>query len=293
MLDEYGTTISALRVSAVEYTMSVIENAMRPPDARLDLVVGRVQAVKPTASGHLAVTIATPRDAQSPADTRVIEADLVVSNFAREPDYSRVRQPLWRNLLAKGLAVPHERTGRGVEVDEHGTLLGTGGEPIGPVLAVGVLREGDEIVRNGRTGAFAFNLATIKNQSIAVAARAIEFLDPQEPMGLADTGHSETDAANLGTFGQADQTGFEEAVVLEVKRMATRARSERELIGARLDVHIRSLGGAHAAADPSRRERLVRAAVNRAAVERLTDVSVTPRQLRRQLGLTGIEHPEG
>jgi hypothetical protein len=293
MLDEYGTTISALRVSAVEYTMSVIENAMRPPDARLALVVGRVQAVKPTASGQLAVTVATPRDAQNPADTRVIEADLVVSNFAREPDYSRVRQSLWRNLLAKGLAVPHERTGRGVEVDEHGTLLGPEGAPIGPVFAVGVLREGDEIVRNGRTGAFAFNLATIKNQSIAVAARAIELLDPQEPTGLADAGHSEADAANLGTFGQADQTGFQEAVVLEVKRMATRARSERELIGARLDVHIRSLGGAHAAADPSRRERLVRAAVNRAAVERLTDVSVTPRQLRRHLGLTGIEHPEG
>ena len=295
MLDEYGTTISALRVSAVEYTMSVIENAMRPPDARLALVVGRVQAIKPTASGQLAVTVATPRQAQNPADTRVIEADLVVSNFAREPDYSRVRQPLWRNLLAKGLAVPHERTGRGVEVDEHGTLLGTGGGPIGPVFAVGVLREGDEIVRNGRTGAFAFNLATIKNQSIAVAARAIELLDPPESAELLDAGHSETvaEAANLGTFGQADQTGFEEAVVLEVKRMATRARSDRELIGARLDVHIRSLGGAHAAADPSRRERLVRAAVNRAAVERLTDVSVTPRQLRRQLGLTGIEHPEG
>ena len=186
MLDEYGTTISALRVSAVEYTMSVIENAMRPPDARLALVVGRVQAVKPTASGQLAVTVATPRDAQNSADTRVIEADLVVSNFAREPDYRRVRQPLWRNLLAKGLAVPHERTGRGVEVDEHGTLLGNEGEPIGPVFAVGVLREGDEIVRNGRTGAFAFNLATIKNQSIAVAARAIELLDPQEPAGLAD-----------------------------------------------------------------------------------------------------------
>jgi hypothetical protein len=201
---------------------------------------------------------------------------------------------LWRNLLAKGLAVPHERTGRGVEVDEHGTLLGREGEPIGPVFAVGVLREGDEIVRNGRTGAFAFNLATIKNQSIAVAARAIELLEPLEPTEIADALSPEAAGANLGTFGQADQTGFEEAVVLEVKRMATRARSERELLDARLGVHIRSLGGSKAAAtDPSRRERLVRAAVNRAAVERLTDVSVTPRQLRRQLGLTGIEHPEG
>lgn len=295
LLDEFGTAISALRVSAVDYTMSVIHRAMQPSDGRLQLLVGRVQAITPTESGKLAVTVASPRGSQNAAtardsqntqithESRVIEADLVVSNFAREPDYGRVRQPLWRNLAAKGLAVPHERTGRGVEVDEHGRLLERGGEPIGPVFAVGVLREGDEIVRNGRTGAFAFNLATIKNQSIAVAAHALALL--------------EEDESDLGTFGQTRPAGFEEAVVLEVKRMATRERGERELLDARLKAHIRSLSGSKAAAvdasRASRQERLVRAAVNRAAVERLTDVSVTPRQLRRQLGLTGIEHPEG
>ncbi|MEY9886584.1 putative NAD(P)/FAD-binding protein YdhS [Catenulispora sp. MAP5-51] len=277
MLDEYGTAVSALRVCAVKYTMSVIEHAMRPPDGRLRLVVGRVKTITPTASGRLAATVTSARSQTS----HIIEADLVVSNFAREPDYDRVRQPLWRNLLAKGLAVPHRRTGRGVEVDRHGTLLGGDGEPIGPVLTVGVPREGDEIVRNGRTGAFAFNLAAIKNQSIAVAAHALALLDFDNP-------------AESGNIRQAERPGFEEAVVLEVNRLATRARGERELLDARLDASIRSLGGPHAAAaDASRHERLVRAAVNRAAVERLTDVSVTPRQLRRRLGLAGIEHPEG
>ncbi|MFL6112457.1 MAG: FAD/NAD(P)-binding protein [Catenulispora sp.] len=285
LLDEFGTLISAMRVSAVEYTMSVIEHAMRPADGRVRLVVGRVEAVAPTASKQLAVTVASPRDPQ------VIEADLVVSNFAREPDYGRVRQPLWRNLVAKGLAVPHGRTGRGVEVDERGMLLGREGEPIGPVFAVGVLREGDEIVRNGRTGAFAFNLATIKNQSITVAAHALELLELGESEGAWRAEAAEPD---LSTLGQAEGTGFEEAVVLEVRRLVTRERSERELLDARLAVLIRSLGGPYTAAvAASRRERLVRAAVNRAAVERLTDVSVTPRELRRQLGLTGTEHPEG
>jgi uncharacterized NAD(P)/FAD-binding protein YdhS len=294
LLDEFGTAISALRVSAVEYTMSVIESAMRPADGRLRLVVGRIQAIAPKGPGQLAVTVTSPRDSQ------VIEADLVVSNFAREPDYDRVRQPLWRSLLAKGLAVPHARTGRGVEVDEHGLVRGRGGEPAGPIFAVGVLREGDEIVRNGRIGAFAFNLATIKNQSIAVAAHALELL---ELGGLGAERHGEADEegkagevaeANLGTIEQADRTGFEEAVVLEVRRLATPARSERELLDARLDALIPSLRGQHAAVvDASRRERLARAAVNRAAVERLTDVSVTPRQLRRQLGLTATDLRRG
>jgi len=47
LLDEFGTAISALRVSAVEYTMSVIQRAMRPSDGRLRLVVGRVEAIAP------------------------------------------------------------------------------------------------------------------------------------------------------------------------------------------------------------------------------------------------------
>ncbi|MEZ0111131.1 putative NAD(P)/FAD-binding protein YdhS [Catenulispora sp. EB89] len=308
LLDEFGTAISALRVCAVEYTMSVIDHAMLPSDGRVRLVVGRVGTITPGESGRLAVGIASPES----QDPQIIEADLVVSNFAREPDYGRVTQPLWRNLQAKGLAVPHRRTGRGVEVDAHGRLLGRDGEPIGPVFAAGVPREGDEIVRNGRTGAFAFNLATIKNQSITVAAHALELLelgklgefddgrragtDESADVSAGESVGESADPEEFGNIGQAVRTVFDEAVVLEVRRLATRARAEREQLAARLDARIRSLGGpraAAAAADASRRERLVRAAVNRAAVERLTDVSVTPRQLRRRLGLAGIEHPEG
>ena len=280
LLDEFATEISALRVCAVEYTMSVIESAMVPSDGRVRLVVGRVETIAATESGKLSVSVSS----QQSEEPQVIEADLVVSNFAREPDYDRVTQPLWRNLLAKGLAVPHRRTGRGVEVDARGILLGRDGAPIGPVFVAGVPREGDEIVRNGRTGAFAFNLATIKNQSITVAAYALELLETTNMMPDVD----------FGNIGQAGHAEFDEAVVLEVRRLATRVRDERQLLEARLNACIRSLGGAYAtAADASHRERLVRAAVNRAAVERLTDVSVTPRQLRRQLGLAGIEHPEG
>lgn len=281
LLDEFGTAIAAFRVGAVEYTMAIIERAMRPPGGSVKLVVGNVEGITPTQSGRLVVSVAAPEEKHA------IEADLVVSNFGRESDYSRVDQMLWRNLLRRGIAVPHGRTRRGLEVDEQGALLSSSGEPAGPISAVGVLREGDEIVRNGRTGAFAFNLAAIKNQSIAVAARAIGRLEPGEDGSDQNMAQYHGHASNAE---EVARVAFEEAVVLEVRRLATRARSERQLLDSRLNVCIRSLGRLLTLPmDTSRRDRLMRAVVNRAAVERLTDVSVTPRQLHQQLGIANAE----
>ncbi|MFF3074097.1 FAD/NAD(P)-binding protein [Kitasatospora sp. NPDC057936] len=288
LLDEFGTSMAALRVGAVEYTMAIIERAIHPADGSAKLVVGKVEGITPTASGRLVVSVAAPEEEHA------IEADLVVSNFGRESDYSRVGRPLWRNLLRRGIAVPHERTGRGLEVDEHGTLLSPGGEPAGPVSAVGAPREGDEIVRNGRTGAFTFNLAAIKNQSIAVAARVIEQLElelePHEDGLARDMAQCHGHVSNSE---EAVPVGFDEAVALEVRRLATRNRSEREVLGFRLDACIRSMGGLPPLPmAASGRDRLMGAVVNRAAVQRLTDVTVTPRQLRRQLGITDTEDLE-
>ncbi|WP_431682760.1 FAD/NAD(P)-binding protein [Kitasatospora sp. KL5] len=293
LLDEFGTAIAALRVGAVQYTIEVIEQAMDPGPVRL--LVGAVQAITPTECGRLEVTVAT-------ADEKLaVQADLVVSNFGRETDYRRVREPLWRNLLRRGLATSHERTGRGLDVDHRGVLLTSSGVPSGPLTAVGPLREGDEIVRNGRTGAFAFNLAAIKNHSIAVAAHVIEQLELLEPACDPDpdpgsaSAPGRSSASNPrpardmagsrtsdGTFEEATDSAFEHAVKLEVRRMATGARAQRERLDARLDALI---GSPTASDDPGRRRRL-QAAVTRSAVRKLTDVSVTPRQLRRHLGIT-------
>ncbi|MCX5214151.1 FAD/NAD(P)-binding protein [Kitasatospora sp. NBC_00240] len=284
LLDEFGTAIAALRVGAVEYTMAVIERAMHPADGSVDLVVGNVERITPTESGRLVVSVAAPDEKHA------VEADLVVSNFGRESDYSRVGQRLWRNLLRRGIAVPHGRTGRGLEVDEQGVLLSAAGKPAGPISAVGVLREGDEIVRNGRTGAFTFNLAAIKNQSIAVAARAIEQLELRE--GGLDRRLAQF-RGHVSNMEEAARRGFEEAVGLEVRRLAARNRSEREVFDSRLGERIRFVGELSSLSmDTPLRDRLMRVLVNRAAVERLTDVSVTPRQLRRQLGIASAEDLE-
>ncbi|MGW3161174.1 FAD/NAD(P)-binding protein, partial [Streptomyces sp. NPDC001089] len=287
LLDEFATSLAALRVGAVEYTMEIIERAMRPQDGRVELVVGRVQEITPAESGRLTVSVAAQHERHS------VEADLVVSNFGREFDYTKVEQPLWRNLLRKGIAVPHERTGRGVEVDECGTLLSSDGTPVGPISTVGVPREGDEIVRHGRTGAFAFNLAAIKNHSVAVAAHVVERLELRQD-GFDDLAarHSHY-RSYVSNPEEAVREALEESVGLEVRRLATRERRSREALEARLNARIRSLGSLPVLpTGVPRDERLMRAIVNRVAVERLNDVSVTPRQLRRQLGLENAEHPE-
>jgi uncharacterized NAD(P)/FAD-binding protein YdhS len=284
LLTEYSTLIAALRVSAVVYSMSVIERALRAEDGPAELVVGKVERITPADSGRLLVSVGAP------GPQRIIEADLVVSNFGREADYARVGHPLWTGLVRIGLAVPHRRTGRGIEVDEHGTLLGADAGPIRPVSAVGVLREGDEIVRNGRSGAFAFNLAAIKNQSITAAAFALERLELLEDEAAEGPAGCPGDIGNLEQAGRAE---FEEAVVLEVRRMTTRMRAEREKLGSLLDEHVGSMAASRTrTARVARPDRLVRAAVTRAAVVRLTDVSVTPRQLRRRLGLVSADDPE-
>lgn len=288
LLDEFATTIAASRVGAVEHTMGIIEHAMRPPDGPVELVLGKVRAITPAPFGRLLVSVVAQRE------NHTVEADLVISNFGRESDYSKVAQPLWRNLLRKGIAAPHGRTGRGLEVDACGTLLGADGRPAGPVCAVGAPREGDEIVRHGRTGAFTFNLAAIKNHSVSVAAHVAEQLELLQD-GLDDIAarhpHYRSYASNPE---EAVRAALEESVVLEVRRLATREREQKEALDSRVNASLLSLGGLAALPpDVSRPDRLMRAVVNRAAVERLNDVSVTPRQLRRQLGIGNVENLEG
>ncbi|WP_103502625.1 MULTISPECIES: FAD/NAD(P)-binding protein [unclassified Streptomyces] len=293
ILDQFGTRMAALRVGAVQYTMGVVEESLRR-GGPLELVGGRVASIAAAGSGRLAVTVAG-------ADgDRVLEADLVVSNFGKEADYTRVCQPLWRNLLRKGMAVPHRRTGRGLEVDASGILLDRGGAVAGPVSAIGTLREGDEIVRNGRTGAFTFNLAVIKNHSVAVAAHIVEQLQFQQagvpiglPAALPTLPGSSPDPSPHGNPEEADHSVLNHAVALEVRRLAARERRTREELEARVEACLRELDGRRPSPDEvSPDALLLRTAVSREAVRRLTDVTVTPRKLRRQLGMERADDPE-
>ncbi|WP_312874568.1 FAD/NAD(P)-binding protein [Actinomadura litoris] len=263
LLDAYGSLMATLRVSAVAYTTEIVDAAIAD-GSRLVLTAGKVDGIVGTGNGTLKLTVS------STGPTRTIEADLVISNFGREPDYERAGSALWANLLRKGIAAQHRRTGRGVEVDASGFLLGPDGVRPGPISVVGTPREGDEIVRYGRVGAFAFNLAAIKNHSVGVAATVLHHLEScyAERAGAAETAMA----------GEA----FDRAVALDVHRMAARRRRDRDALSASLE---EGLGAVRRALPAPVDDRALRFAVNRAAVTRLNDLSVTPRELRHLLGL--------
>jgi uncharacterized NAD(P)/FAD-binding protein YdhS len=272
LLDQYGSLLAMLRVGVMPYTADIVDAAMTT-GRQVVVTAGRVDEIRSTEAGTLVVSISGPAGAQAQS----IEADLVISNFGRETDYERVDSRLWRNLLRKGIASVHRRTGRGVEVDSCGNLVGSSGAPAGPISAVGSPREGDEIVRNGRLGAFTFNLAAIKNHSVEVAATVLCRLE---------TCYGEVAAPLTDLTAPELDEAVSSSTMLDVRRMTARRRDYRQVFAARLedslqaiqDITIRT-GGAPVT------DRAVRSAVTRAAAAKLKDISVTPRDLRSILGL--------
>lgn len=258
LLDRYNSLLATLRVGIMAYTAETVESAM-VKSGQVVVTAGKVDGVRATETGTLVLSLPDRR----------IEADLVISNFGRESNYERADSTLWGNLVRKGIAQPHRRTGRGVEVDDCGHLLG-----VGLISVVGSPREGDEIVRNGRTGAFTFNLAAIKNHSVEVAAALLCRLEScydGEPVTLS--GDPELDAAAAYS------------TMIEVRRMTARRRDYRQELTARLEDSIDAIQAITTRNGATATDRAVRLAITAVASVRLQDLSVTPRDLRTRLGL--------
>lgn len=268
LLDSYGSLLATLRVGAVAYTTEIVDAAM---GGQITLITGKVDQIVSTEAGTLVLSVSGTEAPQT------IEADLVISNFGREPDYGRAGSALWTNLLRKKIAVQHRRTGRGVEVDSSGTLLGPDGEQSGPIWVVGGPREGDEIVRYGRMGAFSFNLAAIKNHSVDVAATVLRRLE---------SCYDEQAGEMAATVDPRVREAFAYSVMLDVRRMATRHRQDREALATKLDESLAVVRDAMTRdGGVPMTDSALRSAVNTVATTKLTDLSVTPRDLRSMLGL--------
>ncbi|WP_436498796.1 FAD/NAD(P)-binding protein [Actinokineospora sp. HUAS TT18] len=261
LLDSYGSLLAVLRVGVMAYTAEIVEAAM---DGQVTVTASKVEEIHSTKAGTLVVS--TP--------ARRIEADLVISNFGRESNYERVQSELWANLLRKGIACAHRRTGRGVEVDPRGTLVDSTGVPSGPISVVGSPREGDEIVRNGRTGAFTFNLAAIKNHTVEVAATVLCLLEScydEVPATLPENPELE-EAVSYSTM-------------LDVRRMTARRRDYRQALITHLEDSLQTIRDITARNGHPTTDRALRSAISAAAAAKLKNLSVTPRDLRSILGL--------
>jgi uncharacterized NAD(P)/FAD-binding protein YdhS len=264
LLDSYGSMVASLRVGVMPYTAGIVQSAMGA-GGQVAVSTGRVDEIRGTEAGTLVLSVS----GSGSASAWRIEADLVISSFGRESDYERVDSRLWQHLLQSGTASAHRRTGRGVEVDGCGGLVGASGL----ISVVGSPREGDEIVRYGRTGAFTFNLAAIKNHSVEVAATVLCRLETCY-------------GAATMTLTGALAPEVAEAVSLDVRRMTARRRDHRQVLTSRLEDMLAAIrdaavreGGVPVA------DRTLRSAVTRAAAAKLRDLSVTPRDLRSNLGL--------
>lgn len=266
LLDRYGSLLAIKRVGVMAYTTELVEAAMTG-GGPVTVTAGKVDGIHGTEAGTLVLSIsgAVPHD---------IEADLVISNFGRESNYERVASPLWANLLRKGVACAHRRTGRGVEVDGCGNLVDSAGLPSGPVSVVGSPREGDEIVKNGRTGAFTFNLAAIKNHSVEVATSVLCRLESCYDSAAATL----TDAPEL-----TEAVSY--STMIEVRRMTARRRDHRQALTSRLEDSLRTIQAITTRHGTTTTDRAVRLAITEVAAAKLKDMSVTPRDLRILLGL--------
>ena len=162
-LEEYKSAIVASRIGTVpEIVASVVEAEAR---GQIQRTRGTIDAVA-TADGRPVIRYTGP---DGPDELSV---DTVVLAVGRNADYRNVRHPLWRKLAEDGVAKPEPVTGLGVAVDDSGRLSTR-------VFAVGPMRQGQEIVEHGRTGAFVFSIGTLRNQAHTTALHVSQLLRTQ------------------------------------------------------------------------------------------------------------------
>ena len=106
----------------------------------------------------------------------------IVCCMGYDPDYSHPNG-LWGHLVDRRLAFPHEKTGLGIQVGNNGRMAVVAGDSrklSRSLYAVGTMRQGDEIQRRGRLGAFTFSIGTIRNQCLMSALSVLKHIELPE-----------------------------------------------------------------------------------------------------------------
>lgn len=161
--DEYWAIVTTLRIGVINEINDVVRKYV--PQKEGIVLQGELFSVFDQSDGKLKVTIKNNMDGTS----KEINVDLIVSCIGRETDYNKIESILWQKMIKDGIAVTHIKTGRGIETTWLGSVLDKKLNPIPSILAVGVMREGDETQRNGRVGSFVFSVGPIRNHAFQVA----------------------------------------------------------------------------------------------------------------------------
>jgi uncharacterized NAD(P)/FAD-binding protein YdhS/uncharacterized protein YjbI with pentapeptide repeats len=109
--------------------------------------------------------------------------DAVIVCMGWESDYEKVDSIVWKLLMEKGIAQPQKKTKLGIEVNKFGELIGEE-KTSRNILAVGPMRQGDEMARRGRVGAFVYSIGTIRNQAVFTALRVLQHIESRELIEL-------------------------------------------------------------------------------------------------------------
>ena len=189
LLHEHRSWLVSHRTGTVPEIGGVIEQELAM--GRLRLIRGSVAAAR-AHGDQLLVRAASP-----PKPDETIAADHVILALGRETDYAATSDRMWRSLLHRGLCEPEPITRAGLHVDATGKFVARNRSE--RLRVVGPARQGDELVRNGRLGAFVFSIGTIRNQALQAAVGVMQDLDREEEGRDREVLNDFIAAANLAT----------------------------------------------------------------------------------------------
>lgn len=177
LIARYKSLIVTSRIGTIPEIGNRVVESMKPKGnepPQVEILRGDIQKMTTSEdSSHIIVTM-TERGKQ---ELTVIQAGVVIASIGQESDYTKVTSQLWRTLVERQEVIPHKKTRRGIEVGAHGELIDAHNQPSKRVYAVGPMRQGDEMQRRGRLGAFVFSIGTSRNQAFETAVDVLTNLE--------------------------------------------------------------------------------------------------------------------